>query len=137
MSAGARPLAPPPRNRRPRSTCRTGATGGVSTIASWLFKPERPNRAGGFCWLDDTAPQTSGGGTGQEASVHYGEDGIRTVFFSPERVIRSPYEIKDGMRTEQTVAGVEISVRIYKVSDRYIAARTDQAGHANFEVIPA
>ncbi len=74
--------------------------------------------------------------TGQEASVHYGEDGIRTVFFGPHHVIRSPYEITDGMRIEQTVQGVEISVKIYRVGDRYIAARADQAGYANYEVIP-
>ncbi len=74
--------------------------------------------------------------TGQEASVHYGADGTRTIFFDPHRVIRSPYEIKDGMRIEQTAQGIEIIVKVYKVGDRYIAARADQAGYANFEILP-
>lgn len=74
--------------------------------------------------------------TGQEASVHYGADGTRTIFFDPHRVIRSLYEIKDGKRIEQTALGVEITVTIYKVGDRYIAARPDQAGYANFEILP-
>ena len=43
--------------------------------------------------------------TGQGASVHYGEDGTRTVFFGPHHVIRSPYEIRDGIRIEQTAQG--------------------------------
>jgi len=72
--------------------------------------------------------------TGEEASVHYGEDGERTVFFDPHRVIRSPYEIKDGMRLEQTVQGLDIQVTVYTVGERYIAARGDQAGYANFEI---
>ena len=74
--------------------------------------------------------------TGQEAPVHYGADGTRTIFFDPHRVIRSPYEIKDGLRTEQTAQGIEITVKVYKVGDRYIAARADQAGYANFEILP-
>ncbi len=72
--------------------------------------------------------------TGEEASVHYGEDGERTVFFDPHRVIRSPYEIKDGQRIEQTAQGADIVVTIYKSGDRYIAARGDQAGYCNFEI---
>ena len=54
----------------------------------------------------------------------------------PHRVVRSPYEIKDGKRIEQTALGVEITVTVYKVGDRYIAARADQGGYANFEIIP-
>ena len=53
--------------------------------------------------------------TGQEASVHYGADRTRTIFFDPHRVVRSPYEIKDGKRIEQTALGVEITVTVYKV----------------------
>jgi hypothetical protein len=74
--------------------------------------------------------------TGQEASVHYAVDGIRTIFFGPHQVVRSPYEIKDGMRIEQTAQGIEITVKIYKVGDRYIATRADQGGFANFEILP-
>ena len=74
--------------------------------------------------------------TGQEASVHYAEDGIRTIFFGPHHVVRSPYEIKDGVRIEQTAKGVQIMAKVYKVGERYIAARADQAGYANFEIFP-
>ncbi len=66
--------------------------------------------------------------------MHYGEDGERTVFFDPHRVIRSPYEIRDGQRIEQTLQGVDIVVTVYKTGDRYIAARGDQAGYCNFEI---
>jgi hypothetical protein len=74
--------------------------------------------------------------TGQEASVHYAVDGVRTIFFGPHHVVRSSYEIKDGMRIEQTAQGIQIMVKVYKVGERYIAARADQAGYANFEILP-
>ena len=67
--------------------------------------------------------------------MNYGADGTRTIFFGPHNVVRSPYEIKDGMRIEQTAQGIQIMVKVYKVGERYIAARADQAGYANFEIV--
>ena len=44
------------------------------------------------------------------------EDGEHQVCFDPHRVIRSPYEIKDGKRIEQTVQGVDMIVTIFTLA---------------------
>jgi hypothetical protein len=45
------------------------------------------------------------------------------------------YEIKDGHLTTE-LAGTQFAVTVYKVVDKYIAARDNEFGYANYDVEP-
>ena len=47
----------------------------------------------------------------------------------------SPYFINDG-RLVTTLAGTPIEIAVYKVGDKYIGARSNEFGYANYEIIP-
>jgi hypothetical protein len=46
------------------------------------------------------------------------------------------YEIRDG-RLHTQIEGTTLEVTVYKLGDRYVAARSDEFGFANYEVRPA
>ena len=46
------------------------------------------------------------------------------------------YNIANG-RIVTDLVGAPIEIRVYKVGDRYIAARSNEFGYANYEIIPA
>jgi len=46
------------------------------------------------------------------------------------------YEIRDGHLVTQ-LAGTPFDVTVYKVGDKYMAARSSEYGYANYEVEPA
>ncbi len=48
------------------------------------------------------------------------------------------YEISDG-RIVTTIGGTPFDVAVYKVGDKYVAARSNEFGYANYEVqaVPA
>lgn len=43
------------------------------------------------------------------------------------------YEIKEGHLTTE-IAGSQFAVTVYKVGDKYVAARDNEFGYANYEV---
>jgi hypothetical protein len=45
------------------------------------------------------------------------------------------YEIKDGRLTTE-LAGTQFAVTVYKVGDKYVAARDNEFGYANYDVEP-
>ena len=45
----------------------------------------------------------------------------------------APYEIKDG-RVVTTLSGTPFEVMVYKIGDKYMAARSNEFGYANYEV---
>jgi hypothetical protein len=44
------------------------------------------------------------------------------------------YQIKDG-RLVTSLGGVDFDVNVHKVNDRYYAARSNEFGHANYEIL--
>jgi hypothetical protein len=108
--------------------------------------------------LDDAALKTLIAGktlkirnnvTNQEFEILYGTDGRRLitevdgkqpqagemwdVWGSSEPGSPAPYEIKDG-RIVTTLSGTPFDVMVYKVGDKYTAARSNEFGYANYEV---
>jgi hypothetical protein len=45
------------------------------------------------------------------------------------------YEIRDG-RLRTDINGSEFDVAVYKLGDKYLAARSNEFGYANYEVEP-
>jgi hypothetical protein len=45
------------------------------------------------------------------------------------------YEIKDG-RILTALAGTPIEVKVYKLGEKYLGARSNEFGYANYEIIP-
>lgn len=74
--------------------------------------------------------------TGQSATLHYSRDGKRTLIGLSDWPLVTPYEIRDGRRIETTVLGDQISVTLFTVGGWILGAREDEAGYANWEVIP-
>ena len=80
--------------------------------------------------------------TGAEFSAYYGTDGNRTLtaavgfagLHNGGSYGTNPYEIKDGRLSSSLNDGSRFSSRIFKLGDRYVAARSDEAGYANYEV---
>ena len=81
--------------------------------------------------------------TGQHVEILYGTDGKRLVTSidgkTPEPAslpMLDPqigYEIRDG-RLVTTIGGTAFEVVVYKLGNRYVAARGDEYGYANYEV---
>ena len=87
--------------------------------------------------------------TKQEFEILYGTDGRRLitkidgkqpeagemwdVWGSGEPGSPAAYEIKDG-RIVTTLSGTPFEVMVYKVGDKYMAARSNEFGYANYEV---
>ena len=46
------------------------------------------------------------------------------------------YEIQNG-KIVTDLAGTPIEIAVYKVGDKYLAARGNEFGYANYEIIPA
>jgi hypothetical protein len=92
--------------------------------------------------------------TGQRFEILYGDDGRRVITSRDGRPgevgdllavselgLSAPpaaYEIKDG-RIITTIGGTPFDVMVYKVGDKYVAARGSEFGFANYEVqaVPA
>ncbi len=85
--------------------------------------------------------------TGQELEIVYGTEGRRMVT-KVDRKAADPremaelmhggeaqYEIRDG-RLRTQVEGTPFEVTVYKAGDRYVAARSNEFGFANYEVRP-
>jgi Protein of unknown function (DUF3604) len=87
--------------------------------------------------------------TGQQFDILYGSDGQRTITSvdgkqtSPGEVltvihggktgVSAKYEIKDG-KIITTLDEVPVEVAVYKTGDKYVAARSNEFGFANYEV---
>ncbi len=87
--------------------------------------------------------------TGQRFEILYGPDGRRLilsvdgkqppagqvgdVLHSGELGSPAQYEIRDG-KIVTTIAGAPFEVSVYKVGDKYVAARSNEFGYANYEV---
>jgi hypothetical protein len=87
--------------------------------------------------------------TGERFHVHYGEDGRRLITAIDGETPRfgevgnplhgdvmgaaAPYAIQDG-RIRTTIAGAAFDVAVYRVGDRYLGARNNEFGFANYEV---
>ena len=88
--------------------------------------------------------------TGQQFEMVYENSGRRLIksldgkSTSPEQIlgaihggaygVSANYEIKDG-RIVTTLNGVPFDVTLYKVGDKFVAARSNEFGYANYEVL--
>jgi hypothetical protein len=84
--------------------------------------------------------------TGQRFEILYGSKGRRLVT-SVDGELPDPiemaelmlggetqYEIRDG-RLTTTLSGTPFEVTVYRLGDEYIAARSNEFGYANYEVV--
>ena len=87
--------------------------------------------------------------TAQRFEILYGLDGRRLilrvdgnqppagqigdVLHSGELGSPAQYEIRGG-KIVTTIAGAPFEVTVYKVGDKYVAARSNELGYANYEV---
>ena len=87
--------------------------------------------------------------TGQRFEILYGPDGrslilsvdgkqppagqVADVMHSGELGSPGHYEIRDG-KIRTTIAGAPFELTVYKVGDKYIAARSNEFGYVNYEV---
>lgn len=84
--------------------------------------------------------------TGQQFEIIYGADGKRLItsvdgkppsrgemFNMMHGDQSAQYEIKDG-HVITTVAGTPFEVAVYKVGEKYLAARSNEFGYANYEI---
>ena len=46
------------------------------------------------------------------------------------------YNIKDG-KIQTDLVGTPIEITVYKMGDKYLAARSNEFGYANYEIVPA
>jgi hypothetical protein len=88
--------------------------------------------------------------SGQRFELFYGNDGRRlvvsvdgkpqetgeigNVLHSFELGAAAVYQIKDGLIIT-SIGGSDFDVFVYKVGNRYYAARTNEFGHANYEIL--
>jgi len=85
--------------------------------------------------------------TGQRFEIIYGAAGRRLIIAVDGKPTdmreagelshsdEAGYEIKDGRLTTD-LAGTQFAVTVYKVGDRYVAARDNEFGYANYDVEP-
>jgi hypothetical protein len=87
--------------------------------------------------------------TGENFDILYGDDGKRlitsvngkqtttdevlTMMHGGQSGVSASYQIKDG-RLVTTVAGEPFDIVVYKVGARYVAARSNEFGFANYEI---
>ena len=87
--------------------------------------------------------------TGEEFDAIYGKDGSRVItkgkdgelrdgdafaaFHSTEMAGPTQYQIRDN-RIVTTIDNTPFEVTVYKLGDKYIAARGNEFGHANYEI---
>ncbi len=79
--------------------------------------------------------------SGDEMTAYYGDDGNRTLttevgfaaFHGGRSGVTNPYEIKGGRLSSSFDDGSKFSSQLYKVGSRYLAAKSDEAGYANYE----
>ena len=50
--------------------------------------------------------------------------------------VTSPYFINKG-RIVSPMSGTPLEISVYKIGDKYVAARSNEFGYANYEIIPA
>ncbi len=81
--------------------------------------------------------------TGAEFDASFGADGMRTLKASAayasshgQGAAKNPYLIKDGKLVSGFDDGSQFSSRIFRFEGRYLAARDDEAGYANYEIFP-
>jgi hypothetical protein len=79
--------------------------------------------------------------TGQTFEALYGGDGQRTLASTVGFAAmhgggtgKNPYAIKNGQLQGSLDDGSSFTSRIFKVGDRYVGARSDEAGYVNYEV---
>ena len=72
----------------------------------------------------------------------YGEDGQRTLAgeagfgaMHGGGTSSNPYAIKNGQLEGSLDDGSSFTSRIFKLGDRHLAARSDEAGYVNYEVV--
>ncbi|MGB7970677.1 MAG: hypothetical protein WCF31_01780, partial [Candidatus Deferrimicrobiaceae bacterium] len=84
--------------------------------------------------------------TGHRFEILHGSDGRRLITAvdgkTPDRDVmgemshgrQMQYEIRDG-QYHVVVAGTPFAVTVYKVGDKYLGARSDEFGYANYEIL--
>jgi hypothetical protein len=80
--------------------------------------------------------------TGEEGTAFYSEDGKRTLtteaaFIAVHgggTIATNPYEIRDGRLHSSFDNGSRFSSQVFKVGNRYLAAKSDEAGYVNYEI---
>ena len=55
---------------------------------------------------------------------------------SSELGLTREYFLKDG-KIVNSLAGTPIEITVYKIGDKYVGARSNEFGYANYEIIPA
>jgi hypothetical protein len=85
--------------------------------------------------------------TGQTFTILYGTDGRRLVTAidgQPQGLVEMAgmghggnpsYQIKDG-KLITDIAGTPLEITVYKLGDRYLAARAEEYGYVNYDVVP-
>ena len=80
--------------------------------------------------------------TGEAFEAFYDEDGKRTLTTQAGLSAMhggasagNPYAIKNGQLEGSLDDGSQFTSRIYKLGDRYVASRSDEAGYVNYEVV--
>ena len=79
--------------------------------------------------------------TGRTSNVLFGANGMRidTELGANSNSVSSTsaaYEIKDG-HIVTTIEGTPFELTVYRSGDKYVAARKDEFGHANYELVKA
>ena len=78
--------------------------------------------------------------TGQTIIYHVGRNATQpsdfgNLFQNGYQGMSSAYSIENG-KIITTLAGTPFEVTVYKLGDKYFAARSNEFGYANYEVIP-
>ena len=84
--------------------------------------------------------------TGETSNVLFGVDGKRIITELDGELATgrqlghsvssssAAYEIKDG-HIVTTIEGTPFELTVYRSGDKYVAARSDEFGHANYELV--
>jgi hypothetical protein len=82
-------------------------------------------------------------GTGAEYDAVYGKDGFRTLTkpagfaaYHGQEIAKNPYQVKDGQLYSILDDGSRFASRLFRLGTRLLAARDDEAGYINYEVLP-
>ncbi len=80
--------------------------------------------------------------TGDEGTAFYSQDGKRTLtteatfvaLHGGNPLATNPYEIRDGRLHSSFDDGSRFTSQVFKVGNRYLAAKSDEAGYVNYEI---
>jgi hypothetical protein len=81
--------------------------------------------------------------TGEQGTAFSSPDGKRTLATEAAfdaihgGAAKNPYEIRDGRLHSSFDDGSRFSSQVFKVGNRYLAAKSDEAGYVNYEIFPS